>query len=52
MATKALIWVAVAFAAFYLLSSPGDAAGAVRAAGGGLVEAGDAVTTFFETLFA
>lgn len=51
MAKKVLTWVVIAFAAFYVLSAPNSAAGAVREAAGGLRAAGDSVAVFFETLF-
>lgn len=51
MVKKTLTWVTVAFAVFYVLSSPSDAAGAIRTAAGGLREAGDSVAVFVESLF-
>jgi hypothetical protein len=50
MAKKVLTWVAIAFAIFYVLSSPTDAAAAVESAGNGLETAGEAIATFFNAL--
>jgi len=51
MVKKILIWLAIAFAAFYLLSQPSGAAGAIREAATG-VEAGfNSIITFFTSLF-
>ncbi len=50
MAKKVLTWVAIAFAVFYVLSSPTQAAAAVESAGNGLQTAGEAVATFFNEL--
>jgi hypothetical protein len=51
VAKKALTWLAIAFAVFYVLSSPSGAADAISSAGGGLREAGDSLAVFFEQLF-
>ena len=51
MAKKVLTWAAILFAIFYILSAPNDAATAVRGAGEGMREAGDAVAQFFNALF-
>ncbi|MGH8866946.1 MAG: hypothetical protein ACRDYU_02985 [Actinomycetes bacterium] len=51
MAKKALTWLAIAFALFYVLSAPNDAAGAVREVASGLREAFDSVAVFVESLF-
>jgi len=50
MVKKALTWLAIAFAAFYLLSQPVEAANAVKAAGDGMVSAAEQLATFFSNL--
>ena len=50
MAKKVLTWLAVAFAVFYVLAKPTEAAAAVESAGAGLRVAGDAIATFFTAL--
>jgi hypothetical protein len=50
VAKKVLTWVAIAFAVFYVLSQPTDAAAAVESAGNGLRTAADAIATFFNAL--
>ena len=52
VAKKVLTWVAIAFALFYVLSAPDDAANAVKSAGNGLRNAADAIAAFFNALFA
>lgn len=48
---KVLLWVAVGFAVYYVLSAPDQAAQAVRSAGTGLRAAGNSVAAFFNALF-
>ena len=50
VAKKVLTWIAVAFAVFYVLAKPTEAAAAVESAGAGLRVAGDAIATFFTAL--
>jgi hypothetical protein len=50
MLKKLLTFLVIAFAVFYLLSSPRDAAEAVRSALDGLQAAGESLTTFFKNL--
>jgi hypothetical protein len=52
MVKKTLIWLAIAFAVFYLISQPSGAAGAVKGAANGVQAAFDAIITFFTSLFA
>ncbi len=47
---KLLTFLVIAFAVFYLLSAPRDAAEAVRSALNGLQDAAESLTTFFENL--
>lgn len=47
---KYLTWAGLAFAAFFLLTSPEDAAGMVGQAGSVLVGAADSLSTFVTTL--
>lgn len=50
MVKKVLIWLVIAFAAFYLFSQPTGAANAVRGAAGAVVSAFGSVITFFSSL--
>ncbi|MGB9377978.1 MAG: hypothetical protein WCB04_10755 [Mycobacteriales bacterium] len=50
MVKKILGWLAIAFAVFYLLSSPVEAAAAIKAVGDGLVHAADQLAKFFSSL--
>jgi hypothetical protein len=50
MVKKVLVWLAIAFAAFYLFTQPTGAAHAVRGAAGGVVNAFGAVVTFVTSL--
>lgn len=47
---KILVWLGIAFAAFYLLSQPVEAANAVKAVGDGLVSAAQQLAKFFSSL--
>lgn len=47
---RILIWLAIAFAVFYLLSQPVEAANAVKAVGDGLVNAAQQLAKFFSSL--
>ena len=51
MVKKTLIWLAIAFAAFYLISQPSGAAGAIKGAVTGVEAAFNSVITFFTSLF-
>ncbi len=50
MVKKVLGWLAIAFAVFYLLSQPVEAANAVKAVGDGMVNAAQQLATFFSNL--
>ncbi len=50
MVKKILGWLAIAFAVFYLLSQPVEAANAVKAVGNGLVQAAEQLARFFSSL--
>lgn len=50
MKKKLLTWGAAALAAYYVLSDPAAAAGAVRGAGSSLSDAADALTAFLGAL--
>jgi len=50
MVKKVLIWLAIAFAAFYLFTQPTGAANAVRGAASGVASAFGAVITFATSL--
>jgi hypothetical protein len=52
MVRKVLIWLAIAFAVFYLISQPASAAGAIKGAATGVEAAFTAIITFFTSLFA
>ncbi len=47
---KALTWVAIAFVAFFLLSSPADAAGVVHSAFEGIESAGNQLALFVKSI--
>jgi hypothetical protein len=47
---KWIKWTLVAFVAFYLLSSPEDAAAMVRSAAGGVQQAADSLSRFVSSL--
>ena len=47
---KILTWVAIAFVAYYLLSSPAGAAHVVHSAVNGLHNAGNSLATFVNSL--
>lgn len=49
-AKKYLMWVALAFLAFYLFTQPAQSAGLVRSGFGLLQQGADSVVTFFESL--
>jgi hypothetical protein len=51
MIKKTLIWLAIAFAVFYLISQPSSAAGAIKGAGSGVEAAFNSIITFFTSLF-
>jgi hypothetical protein len=48
---KLLIWVAIAFVAFYLVTQPTGAADAVKGAASGVESAFGSIITFFSSLF-
>lgn len=50
MVKKVLGWLAIAFAVFYLLSQPVEAANAVKGVGDGLVHAAEQLAKFFSNL--
>ncbi|MDQ1539053.1 MAG: hypothetical protein QOE58_3446 [Actinomycetota bacterium] len=50
MVKKAVTWLAIAFAVFYLLTQPASAAVAVRSAGHALMQAADQIAAFFTNL--
>jgi hypothetical protein len=52
MIKKTLIWLAIAFAVFYLISQPSGAAGAIKGAATGVEAAFNSIITFFTSLFA
>ena len=52
MVKKTLIWLAIAFAVFYLISQPSGAAGAIKGAATGVQAAFNSIITFFTSLFA
>jgi hypothetical protein len=51
MVKKVLIWLAIAFAVFYLISQPSSAADAIKGAANGVEAAFNAIITFFTSLF-
>ncbi len=51
MIKKLLIWVAIAFVAFYLVTQPTGAADAVKGAASGVESAFGSIITFFSSLF-
>ncbi len=51
MIKRILFWLVIAFAVFYLISSPAGAAHAIQSAGTGLQSAFTSIATFFSTLF-
>lgn len=50
MVKKVIGWLVVAFAVFYLLSQPVEAANAVKSLGNGLASAAQQLGTFFSSL--
>jgi hypothetical protein len=52
MLRRIVLWLAIVFAVFYILTAPGDAADAVQGAAGALAAAGRAFLTFIDALFA
>lgn len=50
MAKKVIGWIVLAFAIYWLVTAPEEAAEAVRSAGGGLRSAGESVVRFFDAL--
>lgn len=48
--SKWIKWIVAAFVIFYLLSSPEDAASAVRSAAGGVMSAADSLSKFVRAL--
>lgn len=50
-AKKIVTWLAIAFIAFYLITNPEDAAGAVRGIGGFFGNAFEALIRFFTNIF-
>lgn len=52
MVKKTLIWLAIAFAVFYLISQPNSAASAIKGAASGVGAAFTSIITFFTALFA
>ena len=51
MPKKPLVWVVIAFAAFYLFTQPVNAASAVGGAGSAVGQAFGSVITFLSALF-
>lgn len=51
MVKKILIWLAIGFAVFYLLSQPTGAANAIKGAADGIASAFNSIITFFTSLF-
>lgn len=51
MVKKVLIWLAIAFAVFYLISQPSSAADAIKGAASGIESAFNSIITFFTSLF-
>jgi hypothetical protein len=52
MLKRILLWLAIVFAVFYILTAPSDAANAVQGAFNALAAAGQAFLTFIDALFA
>jgi hypothetical protein len=52
MIKRILLWLAIVFAVFYILTAPSDAANAVQGAIAALAAAGRAFLTFIDALFA
>jgi hypothetical protein len=52
MLKRILLWLAIVFAVFYILTAPDDAANAVQGAASALAAAVQAFLTFIDTLFA
>lgn len=50
MVKKVLGWLAIAFAVFYLLSQPVEAANAIKAVGNGMVQGAEQLAKFFSSL--
>lgn len=48
---KIVTWVAIAFVAFYLITNPEDAAGAIRGIGSFFATGFDAVIRFLTSVF-
>lgn len=48
---KVVTWLVIAFVAFYLITNPEEAAGAVRGAGGLIGDGFEALIRFFTTVF-
>jgi hypothetical protein len=48
---KIVTWVAIAFVAFYLISNPEDAAGAIRGIGSWFAQGFQAIITFLTSVF-
>ena len=51
MIKKLLIWLAIAFVVFYLVTQPTGAADAVKGAASGVASAFGSIITFFSSLF-
>ena len=49
---KVVSWLAIAFVAFYLITNPDDAAGAVRGAGEIIGDGFESLIQFFTSVFA
>jgi hypothetical protein len=52
MLKRILLWLAIVFAVFYILTAPADAANAVQGAFAALAAAAQAFLTFIDALFA
>jgi hypothetical protein len=52
MLKRILLWLAIVFTVFYILTAPADAANAVQGAWNALLSAGRAFLTFIDALFA
>jgi hypothetical protein len=48
---KVVTWLVIAFVAFYLVTNPEEAGGAVRGAGGLIADGFEALIEFFNTVF-
>ena len=52
MLKRILLWLAIVFTVFYILTAPADAANAVQGAWNALIAAGRQFITFLTNLFA